>query len=115
LRKPSALDQNVDLVLNDPFDNLLCAVARYVGKVVSLSLDFESVGGLVARRRRVTEDVETIPIVEAEDALHQMRERMVAEVARDVADVDLAVDWWTRWRVDDGRKPGLVESRVRDS
>lgn len=44
-----------------------------------------------------------------------MRERVVAKVARDVADVELAGKGRAgRW-VDDGREPGLVECRVGDA
>jgi hypothetical protein len=53
--------------------------------------------------------------VEAKNGLHEMRERVIAEVARDVADVELAGEGRARRRVDDGREPGLVERRVGDA
>lgn len=41
-----------------------------------------------------------------------MRERVIAEVARDVANVELAGEGRAGRRVDDGREPGLVEGRM---
>jgi hypothetical protein len=40
---------------------------------------------------------------------------VVAEIGRDVANIDLAVDGRTGRRINDWRHPGLVEGRVGDA
>lgn len=136
LRVAREVDEDVDPVVDDPVDDLLSRVVRDVEEVLRFGFDLESVRGLVARRGRVAEDVELLSIVEAKDALHEVRKRVVAKVAargegslasvhsrkppplhspRNVADVDDAVEGRRGRRVDVRRKPRLVESVVRDA
>jgi hypothetical protein len=83
--------------------------------MLRLVLDLEPVRRLVARRSRVNKHVESVEVVVTEDALHEMRERVIPEIGRDVTDVDLAVERRSRRRVNDRGHPRLVERRMRDT
>mmetsp|Transcript_16038 Transcript_16038/g.48547 ORF Transcript_16038/g.48547 Transcript_16038/m.48547 type:complete len:659 (-) Transcript_16038:630-2606(-) len=86
LRVAVQIHQDVDLVASHRKSGVPRGEVRHVHERLDLVLDLAPPLRPVVRRQRIAHHVVEAPVVHPKDRLHQVRQRVVAEVGRHVAD-----------------------------
>lgn len=88
LRVAVHVHQNVNTVRVDAIGGLAIACnLRQVDEVLSLARDLRTEGRAVVVAERVTEYLDALAVVQARDRLHQMASRVIAEIRRDITNL----------------------------
>jgi hypothetical protein len=104
----------MDAIFNNLVDEPLCGPAASIAEHRSFSLNLPTMLGSIATSSCVTKRLDTFRIMNAKDGLHKMRQRMVVEVGRDIAHLQVWIRW--RWRlIYSRREPWNPQSRTRDA
>lgn len=85
------VDKDVDAVIHDPFDKLFNAPGRGIVEDGCFTFNLLAVHRVVRGRGGIAESPNPIGIMEAKNRLHEVGERVIVEVARNVANIELRI------------------------